>query len=103
MNAREQRGLVIAATCKLEQKGRVWLVPSQSGNGRYGVVLSPEPKCTCPDHLEGGFKCKHIFAAEYVVRREHNADGSTTVTETLTVTETVQTERKTYKQDWPNY
>ena len=28
MNAREERGLVIAATKKLVQKGKVWLVPS---------------------------------------------------------------------------
>jgi len=33
--------------------------------------------------------------------REHNADGSTTVTKTLTVTAT--TERTTYPQNWPAY
>ncbi len=31
--AREQRGLIIAATCRLKQKGKAWLVPSQSGKG----------------------------------------------------------------------
>jgi transposase len=100
MEARQQRGLEIAATAKIAKKGGAWLVPSQSGKGRYTVCLDPtEPHCSCPDHEEGGFKCKHIFAAEYVVQREHNADGSTTVTETLTV----RTVRKTYPQDWRAY
>src|SRR5439155_9859823 len=45
-------------------------------------------------------KCKHIYAVEYVIKREHNIiDGSTTVTESVTVTKT----RKTYAQDWPAY
>jgi hypothetical protein len=101
MEARQQRGLEIAATSKIARKGGAWLVPSQSGKGRYTVCLDPtEPHCSCPDHEEGGFKCKHIFAVEYVVQRECNADGSTTVTETLTVRETV---RKTYPQDWRAY
>jgi hypothetical protein len=42
MNAREERGLVIAATQKLTQKGKVWVVPSQSGRGKYTVC--PDPK-----------------------------------------------------------
>lgn len=46
-------------------------------------------------------KYKHIWAVEYVIQRETNPDGTTTVTERLTVTETV--ERKTYRQDWPAY
>jgi hypothetical protein len=101
LEGRQQRGLEIAATAKIARKGGAWLVPSQSGKGRYTVCLDPtEPHCSCPDHEEGGFKCKHIFAVEYVVQRERNADGSTTVTEMLTVRETV---RKTYPQDWRAY
>ena len=97
---RQQRGLEIAATAKIAKKGGAWLVPSQSGKGRYTVCLDPtEPHCSCPDHEDGGHKCKHIFAVEYVIQREHNSDGSTTVTETLTVRET----RKTYPQDWRAY
>ena len=68
---REQRGLRIAATCKLTKKGQVWLVPSQSGHGRYTVSPDPEmPHCTCPDHETRGLKCKHIFAVEFVIKRE---------------------------------
>src|SRR5439155_23209536 len=78
------------------------LVPSQSGNGRrYTVIPHAEaPHCSCPDHEEGGHKCKHIFAVEYAIRREHNADGTTTVTETVTVQATT---KKTYPQAWRAY
>lgn len=68
---RQQRGMEIAATAKIVQKGGAWLVPSQSGKGRYTVIPHPDaPHCTCPDHQEGGHKCKHLFAVEYVLRRE---------------------------------
>lgn len=98
---RRQRGLEIAATSKITRKGAAWLVPSQSGKGRYTVVQDAEtPHCTCPDHQDGAHKCKHLFAVEYVLQREQNSDGTTTVTETLTVRETV---RKTYPQDWRAY
>jgi Transposase DDE domain len=100
MTTREERGLVIAATFRIRQKGNVWIVPSQSGNGRYTVSLHPEhPHCTCPDHEELGCKCKHIFAAEYVYQRELFEDGSVIEKESLTL----RTERKTYPQDWPAY
>ncbi len=36
MNERQQRGLVIAATQKLTQKGKVWLVPSCSALAKIG-------------------------------------------------------------------
>lgn len=98
---RQQRGLEIAATAKIERKGGAWLVPSQSGKGRYTVIPhSHAPHCTCPDHQDGGHKCKHLFAVEYVLLRERNADGTTTVTETLTVQQSV---RKVYPQNWSAY
>lgn len=98
---RQQRGLEIAATAKIERKGGAWLVPSQSGKGRYTVIPHDEtPHCSCPDHEDGGHKCKHLFAVDYVIRRERNADGSTTVTETVTMQKTVQ---RVYRQDWRAY
>jgi len=82
---REQRGMRIAATCKLTKKGQVWLVPSQSGHGRYTVSPDPEsPHCSCPDHETRGLKCKHLFAVEFAMKREERDDGSTTVTQTVT-------------------
>jgi transposase len=99
---REQRGLRIAATCKLTKKGSVWLVPSQSGHGRYTVSPDPEaPHCTCPDHETRELKCKHLFAVEFAIKRKDHRDGSTTVTQTVTVTETIK--KPTYPQDWPAY
>lgn len=99
MNAREERGLVIAGTQKLTQKGKIWLVPSQSGRGRYTVHPDAEtPFCSCPDHEETGQPCKHIFAVRFTVNREQKTDG--TIVETKSVS---FTEKKVYRQDWPMY
>jgi hypothetical protein len=101
MTPREQRGLQIAATSQIRQKGSIWLVPSQTGNGgRYTV--SPDdahPHCSCPDHEETGCECKHIFAVRYVIQRELFEDGSVIEQESLTLT----TVRKTYPQQWTAY
>jgi len=94
MDAREERGLVIAATSKIEKNKLGWKVPSQSGNGSYVVNLDHgSPFCTCPD-FEKGNKCKHIHAVEYVVQRETKPDGSETITRSMKVTCT---------QEWPAY
>lgn len=99
MTPREERGLVIAATQKLVQKGKVWLVPSQSGKGKYTVHPDPEtPFCSCPDHEETGGRCKHIYAVEIAMKRETATDGTITETQTLTFSE-----KKVYKRDWPTY
>ncbi len=55
--------------------------------------------CSCPDHTESGFKCKHLFAVEFTSHEiELNTDGTVTDTKTLTFTEKVK-----YTQDWPAY
>ena len=96
---REQRGLRIAALCKLTKKDGVWLVPSQSGKGKYKVCPDPtNPHCNCPDHETSGKKCKHIFAVEFVIQRKRNRDGSETVTDSVKITE-----RKSYPQKWAAY
>lgn len=98
MDAREQRGMQIAATTRLRKSKEGWLVPSQSGIGTYRVSAGiPGPGeqplvCTCPDYELRSQPCKHIFAVEYVVRRE-TPDGDV-VTESL---------RITYTQDWTAY
>jgi len=96
MNAREERGLVIAAVCKLNPTPEGWLVPSQSGERIYTVDVKKQT-CTCPDH-EAGHKCKHIYAVEFTLKREVNSDGTITDTKSMTFTEKV-----TYRQDWPAY
>ena len=102
--ARRQRGLAIAAVCRITEKNGVYHVPSQTGNGGYRVNLSPPPfvpQCTCPDFAERNQPCKHVFAVEFVANREMSPDG--TVTETVTVTRKATADRKTYKQSWKAY
>src|SRR4051794_12021341 len=94
MNAREERGLVIAALCKLRHDGGEWVVPSQSGAERMYRVNPMAGTCTCPDHLEAGFKCKHVYAVEFTMKREVASDGTVTETKSMTFTE-----KKVYKQD----
>lgn len=102
MTLREERGKAIAAAGlvkKTKTNDMVWDVPSQSGPGSYWVNLEgDEPSCSCPDFEERGQPCKHIFAVAYTVIHQQNPDGTTTVSETLTVTK-----RKTYPQNWPAY
>jgi transposase len=97
MNAREERGLIIAAVCKLNKTEAGWLVPSQSAGDTIYRVDPVKQTCTCPD-FENGNKCKHLYAVEFTVKREVNPDGTVTDTKSLTFTEKV-----TYKQDWPAY
>jgi Transposase DDE domain len=102
MDAREQRGLVIAAKHRIKRNGKEWIVPSQTKRGeKYTVVFEADkPRCTCHDHELRGCKCKHIFAVQYAIEREENEeDGSVTITETLTQV----VKKKTYKQNWPKY
>jgi len=99
---REQRGLVIAATSKLKRCGYVWIVPSASGNGKYSVSPDEQsPYCSCPDFETRGVTCKHIHAVRITMKREQHADGSETITKSMTVTETIK--RQTYPQQWPAY
>ncbi len=97
--ARQQRGLVIAATCKLAKKNDFWVVPSSTGQGRY-YVRPDKASCTCPDHQEEDHKCKHLYAVEIVIQRELFSDGSVSETKSLTVT---AMPRKTYPQKWKEY
>lgn len=93
---REQRAIMIAATCRITHRDGKWLVPSQSADKQYEVDIASE-KCTCPD-CENGFLCKHVRAVKIVVRRERGMNGDITETQEITFTE-----KKTYKQDWPKY
>jgi transposase len=99
MNLREQKGLLIADRTTITQSGNLYLVPSQSGKGKYKV----DPKaqtCSCPDFEFRQAACKHIFAVEITVRRTQTTHRDRSVT---TVTETVKVTRKTYSQEWPAY
>lgn len=59
MDARQQRGQLIADTCTLVPKGPVWFVPSQNTGGSYAVRIGEHfPTCTCPDYELREMKCK---------------------------------------------
>jgi len=95
MDAREERGLVIANTSKIEKIKLGWKVPSQSGNGSYIVNLDhEEPFCTCPDFEARQQPCKHIHAVEFTIKRQTDKNGAVTETRTVKVT---------YGQDWTAY
>src|SRR5229473_8532908 len=100
MDAREQRGLIIAATCRLRpNKDGTWTVPSQTSKEMVAYQVNLETKsCTCLDHTEGGFVCKHYYAASIVHKRDVLPDGTVIETKSITLTE-----KKVYKQDWPAY
>lgn len=103
MDAREQRGLEIAARARIEKRGESWIVPSQTLKGSYRVTMGEDgPRCTCPDFELRGLRCKHGYAVEIVMQRETvtettpEGDQRTTVTETAAV-------RISYPQNWPAY
>lgn len=64
-------------------------------------LTGQSPECSCPDWETRREKCKHIYAAIFVMRREVS-DGNTTVTETVAVAIT-QEQRPTYPQTWRAY
>jgi transposase len=97
LEARKERGLNIAKTCKITKNGNGWIVPSQSNGATYDVEFSEfenTQSCTCPDYQYRKIKCKHIFAVELIVTEEINEEG--------TVTQTV-TKRVSYAQNWQAY
>jgi transposase len=99
---REQRGMAIATQTQngIRRTPRGYIVPSQSGQGKYAVIVNGDKAtCTCPDYELRAEPCKHVFAVRIVIQREFDfANG--TVTETVSVTKTV---KRTYPQDWPKY
>jgi transposase len=100
MTPREERGLIIAATSRLNRNtDGTWRVPSQTNNRDVFYTVNLEKKsCTCLDCTEGGFTCKHYFAASIVHKRDVLPDGTVIETKSMTLTE-----KKVYKQDWPAY
>ena len=101
MDARMERGIEIAKRLHIRRTTRGYIVPSTTGNGKYAVIMGESPSCACPDYELRGGKCKHIWAVQYMIQGRFNFEnGTTEVTETVTVTETI---RRTYPQKWPEY
>ena len=69
MEAREAKGLEIIANSEITREGNIWIVPSQSSSKKYSVDFFIQT-CTCQDFEEHRWKCKHIYAVEYLLQRE---------------------------------
>ncbi len=92
---RKQRGQEIAKNGKVRLEGNKWLVPSQSSNKQYEVILGlGSSKCNCPDFAERQIKCKHIFAVEVTIVKTVNVKGNVIITATKKIT---------YAQNWAAY
>ena len=96
MELRKWRGQNIAKTSHIvKMANNEWAVPSQSKTGAYTVKFLLDKKtCTCPDFIERGLVCKHIFAVEISQTLEivNNQGIKTTITKTVK-----------YSQDWTAY
>jgi len=91
----QERGLAIAESDTVRKNRLGWQVPSQSGNGTYIVNMdNGELLCTCQHFEDTHKKCQHIYAVEFIVRKEQHPDGTQVETKTM---------RVTYTQDWPVY
>jgi transposase len=99
VDSRHQKAIEIADKFRITNAHGRWTVPSQNSARKYSVIIQNHiAKCDCPDFELRLAHCKHILAVQIVIQREQNPDGSTTVTESVTVTR-----RKTYPQNWPAY
>jgi transposase len=95
MDKWQERGLMIAESNTVEKNKLGWKVPSQSGNGTYVVNLDHDEQfCTCQHFETTHKKCQHIYAVEFIERKEKWPDGTEVVTKVM---------RITYAQDWPIY
>jgi transposase len=99
MNTREAKALEIADKFRIVESSGKWIVPSQSSPKKYAVrVIGQSGDCTCPDFETRREACKHMLAVRYLIQREQNPDGSTTITETFEIAK-----RTTYPQKWSAY
>ena len=94
---RRQRGLAIAALVPITKDRFGYRVPSQSSKKRESYIVTLDGDnggCSCPDYEERQRPCKHLYAVQYVIKREELRND--TVAKTRAV-------RATYKRDWPAY
>jgi transposase len=93
MEAREIRGLEIARNAKVTRVDNLFIIPSQSISKKYAVDLDQNPPvCTCADFETNRQQCKHIFAAQFLLRQDKES-----------LPEPPQIARPTYRQDWRSY
>ncbi len=95
MDIWQERGIAIAESDTVKKNRLGYQVPSQSGNGTYIVNMdNGEPFCSCQHFETTHKKCQHIYAVEFIVKKETRPDGTQVETKTMKVT---------YGQDWTHY
>lgn len=63
--------LIAQGYCIMHLRGdryRVWSPVRHGETGGYIVTLGEVPTCSCPDHADHGFECKHILGAPDLLR-----------------------------------
>lgn len=99
MDARQIKGLEIAARMRVVREGSAWSVPSQTGGGKYRVDPAA-PNCNCEDFQLTRLPCKHVFAVRFVIEREQ---GDEPAIPAPTPDAQPHSSRPTYPQQWPAY
>lgn len=76
IEARKLRGIAIISKGDLPTiiDEEHFVVPSQSGNGKYNVSHFDGWQCDCPDFKTRGIKCKHIHAIEFFLKMRNSAE-----------------------------
>jgi hypothetical protein len=65
---REQRGRELAARLRIVQNSLgKWIVPSDSGQGKY-TVDADAPSCSCVDYELNRHPCKHLHAVWFTIQ-----------------------------------
>ena len=95
---RQERGRLLAQAGRIKHiAGVTWLVPSQTQVSGGYIVNIAEKTCTCPDYELRRCRCKHQWAVSFAQTIETHADGTQTITESMSYS------RTTHEQDWPTY
>jgi transposase len=102
MDIRKQKGIAIATSRTLKKENGLYLVPSQSGRGKYKVDVAAS-RCSCPDYEFRQAKCKHIYAVEHTIEQIERTQTTVIENGKTTTTATVKVTRQTYRQEWPAY
>lgn len=96
MDLRELKALELAARSKIVFDGKTWVVPSQTGTGKYRVTIGDNPDCGCEDFQLRKLACKHVTAARLVCERDHGGKAPAIKTDAVP-------KRPTYAQNWAAY
>lgn len=77
MESREIKGFAIIAKGDLPVavSEEEFLVPSQSGNGKYAVKHLDGWQCDCLDFKTRGIECKHIHATKFLLKMRNKIEA----------------------------